>query len=120
RMTVAIGALTVEVHAPEGVPLFAEAKASAAVGPSAPVGSDAASRIFLEGLIQRGEIDLSSARGIPSARAITASLPDGSSARPSKFTHFLAPGDGAPVLKRSHFNCGFCSVGTDSASWLCA
>lgn len=117
RASVSIGAMTVEVHAPSAEPLFASAMASASTGPSIPLGQDTASRIFLEGLIQRGEVDLSTARGETALRSIAPSLRDQSSVRPTKLTHFLSETDGALVLKRSHFNCGFCEK--RAANWSC-
>ena len=119
RASVTIGTLTVEVNAPESEPLF-EAHASAGVGPSQPLGSVQASRVFLEGLIQRGEIDPESAPRDPVARAIAAPLPTQKSGRPTKFTHLLAAEGGKLVLRRNHFNCGCCQIGPASGSPVCA
>jgi hypothetical protein len=117
---ISIGNLNVEVHVPESEPVFEAARAAADSGASQPLESEDAARVFLEGLIQRGEIDLSPVRGEPAAHAVAASLSEQAPTRPSKFTHSLAKEGGKLVLKRNHFNCGCCEASAASAHWLCA
>jgi hypothetical protein len=109
RTSISIGDLTIEVHAPLGERLFPEARAAAMVGAIDPLDVDKASRTFVEGLIQRDEVDLGAAAASGQALGIASALTQ-AAPRPSKFTHALTTSEGRLVLKRSHFNCG-CRIG---------
>jgi hypothetical protein len=109
--TVHIGGLSINLHAPGSDPLFSDAKAAAAVGESQPSGADESSRQFLEGLIQRGEVDFSAAAATSAAAS---ALVNRSVVRPTKLTHAISE-DGGLVLKRVHFNCGCIAPGLECA-----
>jgi hypothetical protein len=102
------GGVTVDVHAPDEPAVFEVAPAAAGVSAESNVDFNTSARIFLEGLVTRREIDLG-----PSASL----LADPGSKDGVRVTHSLVTENGKTVLKRNHFNCGFCQAGV--ASLLC-
>ena len=92
------GALTIDVHAPDESQRFDVA--SAMTGSQAPGAHDGetAARLFVEGLIQRRELDLGS---VWEVGQLGAKASGGA-------THTLLAKDGKQILKRNHFECGFC------------
>ena len=62
------------------------------------LGAEITTRLFVEGLIQRSEVDLG-----PATPFGEAGLKDS-----ARVTHSLVDEDGRRVLKRNHFDCGFC------------
>jgi hypothetical protein len=98
--------LTVRVHAVEAdmIGIFGFSVLPAVFGEiqAAPMSADQAANSFLEDLIQTGRVDVGAARG---------SLFDLSENDTAKTTHMLVPdpdNQGSLILKRKHFDCGFC------------
>jgi hypothetical protein len=89
------GTVTINVHAPVQPQRFAVASAMAGSGPDNPPDANTALRLFVEGLIQRREIDLGPTLYISETGTKAA-------------THSLVAEQGKQVLKRNHFDCGFC------------
>jgi hypothetical protein len=93
------GALTIEVHAPVEQQRFEVASAMAPGSQhDSTLDTDTAIRVFVEGLIQRREVDLGSAWEV----GVTGTKVSGGA------THTLVMLGGKQVLKRNHFECGFC------------
>jgi len=92
------GAVTIDVHAPDEDQRFEVAAAMTGSQAAAPLNTDRAIKLFVEGLIQRRELDLGSAWEIGHL---------GTKASGGA-THALLTKDGKQVLKRNHFECGFC------------
>jgi hypothetical protein len=93
------GALTIEVHAPGQQQRFEVASAMApAAQHDTTLATDIAIQVFLEGLIQRRELDLGPAWGA----GVTGTKSSGGA------SHTLVMLEGKQVLKRNHFECGFC------------
>lgn len=96
------GTLTIEVHAPVEKPRFEVASAMAPGSPDdGTLNADTAVRIFVEGLIQRREVDFGSSW----EAGVTGTKVSGGA------THTLVAEGGKQVLKRNHFECGFCKPG---------
>jgi hypothetical protein len=95
-LTIADG-LTLNVHIPEEEPRFAVASASFGSGSDDTVTEDAATRAFVEGLIQRQQVDLGRE---------TKSITGAGKKLASRMTHELVFEDGKAVLKRNYFSCG--------------
>jgi len=101
--------LTVKAHAPEtdaGENVFGMTVEPAVFGDTsaAPAPSEDACRSFIEDLIQTGRLDLGAARS-------SLFVLSGDSGTEAQTTHVLAPDaddPGSLVLKRKHFDCGFC------------
>ena len=89
--------LTLNVHAPEERPRFAVASASFSPGMDDTITEDTAMRAFVEGLIQRQQVDLGRE---------TKSITGAGKKHASRMTHTLVFEDGKAVLKRSYFSCG--------------
>jgi hypothetical protein len=109
--------LTVRVHAvdSETSHVFGFNVLPAAFGEAevVPLSPEQSASSFLEDLIQTGRLDLSSARG---------SLFDLSESDSAKTTHMLMPdpdNKGALILKRKHFDCGFCKSIAGSSGFKC-
>ena len=96
------GALTIEVHAPMEQRRFEVASAMTGSQQDSTLDADTAIRLFVEGLIQRREVDLGSAWQV----GTTGTKVSGGA------THTLVTQDGKQVLKRNHFECGFCKPAT--------
>lgn len=93
------GALTIEVHAPVEQQRFEVASAMAPGSQrDSKLDADTAIRLFVEGLIQRREVDIGSAWEV----GMTGTKVSGGA------THTLVTQGGKQVLKRDHFECGFC------------
>jgi hypothetical protein len=109
--------LTVKVHAAEaetGDATFGVSVEPAIFGDAAatPLEAGQAAQSFIEDLIQTGRLDLGPARNIMFALS-----PDGND---THTTHVLLPDpDGSLVLKRKHFDCGFCERGVGTARLAC-
>jgi hypothetical protein len=90
------------LHAPVEQPSFSVVPASRGmqIAGVATDGASAAKR-FLEDLIHRGRLDAGPATGVVAALSATSSGRD-------NYTHKLERTDQGLVLKRLHFNCGFC------------
>jgi hypothetical protein len=100
------GAINIEVHAPTELRRFKVQSAMVGSGTATRQDADTAVRVFVEGLIQRREVDLGLAQsqgGKPSSRA----------------THSLVSEGGKRVLKRNHFECGWCARTIDPRCTPC-
>ena len=93
------GGLTIEVQAPVQAPRFEVGSAMTGATSDDGLDADAAARLFVEGLIQRREIDLGD------AASLIAPLDPKDAGRA---THSLVKQGKNTVLKRNHFSCGFC------------
>ena len=91
--------LTLEVHAPEESPRFDVAPAMVGSGADGVLEMTEAMRLFVDGLIQRREIDLGSAKSL---------LTDIETKDSARMTHSVVAEGGKMVLKRNHFSCGCC------------
>ena len=100
------GALTIEVHAPVEEQRFKVASAMTGSQQDSTLDTDTAIRLFVEGLIQRREVDIGSAWNV----GTTGTKISGGA------THTLVTQDGKQFLKRNHFECGFCKP----AAFACA
>ncbi|MBO4225108.1 hypothetical protein [Bradyrhizobium neotropicale] len=107
-LTIADG-LTLNVHAPEELPRFAVASASLTSVMDDTVSEDTAMRAFVEGLIQRQQVDLGRE---------TKSITGAGKKSAGRMTHTLEIEDGKPVLKRGYFSCG-CSASSNSIRMSC-
>jgi hypothetical protein len=107
---ISIGGLTIDVHAPVQPQRFEVASAMVGAEADSVLGADTAMRIFVEGLIQRREVDLGSA---------TRQLGEMGAKDSGHATHSLVAEDGKQVLKRNHFACGFCKQAGDGSGFAC-
>ena len=100
--TVSLGRdISFAVHAASQAPRFEVSSAVVGATAQAPLTADEASRHFVEDLVQLGNINFGTAKGLMAQLG-------GDESR--KQTHVLvADTDGALVLKRDHFDCGFCN-----------
>jgi hypothetical protein len=89
--------LTINVHAPDEQPRFAVASASFGLVAGGSETQDSAIYTFVEGLIQRQQIDLGK-----ESKSITGA----GKKKAGRRTHVLELEDGKSVLKRISFNCG--------------
>ncbi|HEV7878631.1 hypothetical protein [Bradyrhizobium sp.] len=96
---ISIGGLTIDVHAPVQKQRFEVASAMVGAEADSALGADTAMQLFVEGLIQRREIDLGTA---------TRRLGEMGAKDSGRATHSLVAEGGKQVLKRNHFACGFC------------
>ncbi len=103
------GALSIDVHAPVEPPRFEVASSMVGSGSDSAFNADTALRLFVEGLIQRREIDLG-----PNWRGAEISTKDS-----ARTTHSLVAEGGKQVLKRNHFDCGFCNHADETQSFSC-
>jgi hypothetical protein len=95
------GMLTIEVHAPVEQQRFEVASAMAPGSQDdSTLNADTAIRLFVEGLIQRREVDVGSAWEV----GVSGTKVSGGA------THTLVAEGGKQVLKRNHFECGFCKT----------
>ena len=98
------GAMNIEVHAPTEPRRFDVQSAMVGSGTETSHDADTALRVFVEGLIQRREIDL----------GLTKSQVGEIGAKTSETaTHSLVTEGGKQVLKRNHFDCGWCKRAVD-------
>jgi hypothetical protein len=104
------GAIDIEVHAPTELRRFNVR--SAMVGPATETRQDAdiAVRLFVEGLIQRREVDLGLAKSQAGEIGARAS---------ARATHSIVSVNGKQVLKRNHFDCGWCARTVDPRCTPC-
>jgi hypothetical protein len=102
-----LGTETVAVHVPDEAPRFDVAPASVANLPDETLSPDEASRHFIEDLFQQGRVDIGTRMG---------AMADLGVARSARVTHrIVIDGSGRMVLKRDHFDCGFCGRGHSAA-----
>lgn len=93
--------LNLSVHAPDEPERFSVAP-SVSVGAEETESSEDDARHFVEDLLQLGRIELGSARDI------APQLGDLPTEESAEKTHVLEDTLDGPVLKRHHFNCGYC------------
>lgn len=93
--------LTIEVHAPEETPRFAVASAALGAADDSSLGLDADVKVFVKGLIQRGQIS-------GQVKDFAGIIPEASESDLMRETHSLVTKDGGALLVRDHFDCGFC------------
>jgi hypothetical protein len=98
------GAMSIEVHAPTEPRRFAVQSAMVGSATETSQDADTALRIFVEGLIQRREIDL----GLTTSQVGEIGTKTSETA-----THSLVTEGGKQVLKRNHFDCGWCKRAVD-------
>lgn len=108
--SISIGGITIDVHAPVQTPRFEVASAMVGAEADSVVSADTALRVFVEGLIQRREVDLGSA---------TPQLGNMGAKDSTRATHSLVAEDGNQTLKRNHFACGFCKQTADGPGFAC-
>ena len=95
-----LGSETFDVHAPDESPRFAVAPAEITSVPQGILSPEDASRHFVEDLLQLRRINIGTRMG---------AMAELSSEDPTRYTHVLVTDSkGARVLKRDHFDCGFC------------
>jgi hypothetical protein len=124
RRSVSLGALSIEVHAAQETPRLSVTAAATSDGAAGDVDKD--SRIFVENLVQRGEVDFKqgwrrlAAGAAPGSPAASAALgaADASVSRPSLPTHELVEENNTLVLRRNFFSCG-CNSHVGATRWLC-
>ena len=96
--------MNIEVHAPTEPRRFDVQSAMVGSGTETSHDADTALRVFVEGLIQRREIDL----------GLTKSQVGEIGAKTSETaTHSLVTEGGKQVLKRNHSDCGWCNRAVD-------
>lgn len=94
------GTIMIDVHAPEATITREAAPAMLGFAPDAAVDEDTLTRLFVEGLIQRGEVALGSAQlGIAEVESDS-----------YKLTHTVVTEGDRKVLKRNVFTCGCCGA----------
>ncbi len=95
-----LGSETFEVHAPDDSPRFAVAPAAITSVPQDILSPEDASRHFVEDLLQLRRINVGTKIG---------AMAELSSGDPTRYTHVLVTdSSGTRILKRDHFDCGFC------------
>jgi hypothetical protein len=104
------GTLTINVHSPVEPARFDVVSSMIASGPTNALDADTAVRLFVEGLIQRREIDLGPAMW----QVGKTGTKDSGGA-----THTLVAEGGKQVLKRNHFECGFCKHAGGELAFAC-
>jgi hypothetical protein len=104
-----IAGFNIEVHAPVQPRRFDVASSMVGSDTDLALGADVTTRVFVEGLIQRREIDLG-----PEAPFGDAGPKDA-----TRLTHSLVTEDGRQILKRNHFDCGFCQRNGARAAFTC-
>ncbi|QRM35399.1 hypothetical protein [Microvirga sp. VF16] len=119
KKAVSIGDLKIEVHAPNETPRLNVWPALIGTMAAVPLSERSESTIFVEGLIQRGELDRGAADSDGVSALMIASPTEIASPIPTKKTHYLAEEDGKLVLKRSHFNCTACGWRTSNRLLSC-
>jgi hypothetical protein len=112
--------LSIEVHSPEGAPRFASSPAVFGAASDGMLDDDGESRVFVEGLIYRGELSLGSVSTGAASASATAFLPDARDVDLSRVTHSLVDEDGKMVLRRNHFSCCLCRGGNHGAQESCS
>jgi hypothetical protein len=95
--------ITLHVHMPTEGARFPAAAATLAGGMQDASSAEEDARSFVEDLIQRDKISHKGAAGI-----IPVELTSPGEALAHHKTHYVAREDGKAVLKRHHFDCGFC------------
>lgn len=95
--------VTLHVHMPAEGPRFPVAAAALAGGTQATSSAEEDARSFVEDLIQRDKISHKGAMDV-----IPAELTSPGEASPNHKTHYVVREDGKTVLRRHHFDCGFC------------
>jgi hypothetical protein len=110
-MQISIGkGLTIDVHAPVQPQRFEVASAMVGSDSEGSLSADTAARLFVEGLIQRREIDLGPAM---------AEIGETGTKVSGGATHSLVTEGRRQILKRNHFDCGFCARATDKPAFAC-
>jgi hypothetical protein len=93
---------TFEVHAPDESPRFSVVPASLSNAPQDVMSPEDASRHFIEDLFQQRRISISAKMG---------AMADLAAEDSTRVTHLITTDSrGAKVLKRTHFDCGFCQM----------
>jgi hypothetical protein len=95
--------VTLHVHMPAEPTRFPVAAAALCGGTEKTSSSEEDARSFVEDLIQLDRISHENATG-----ALPAELTSPGEASPCDKTHYVIHDDGRTVLKRHHFDCGFC------------
>jgi hypothetical protein len=95
--------VTLHVHLAAEPPRFAVVAAGIGTPAGQTLGPEEEARSFIEDLIQLDRISHEGAPGV-----IPAELTSPDETSPSQKTHRLVKDDGRTVLKRDHFDCGFC------------
>lgn len=95
--------VTLHVHLPAEPNRFGVAAAALAGGSERTLSPEEEARSFVEDLIQLDRIAHDGAPGV-----IPAELTTPGPAAPADRTHYLVKEDGKTVVKRRHFDCGFC------------
>lgn len=95
--------ITLHVHMPVEGARFPVAAAALAGGTQDISSAEEDARSFVEDLIQRDKISHKGAMDV-----IPAELTSPGEASPHHKTHYMVREDGKTVLKRLHFDCGFC------------
>jgi hypothetical protein len=98
--------VTLHVHMPAEGARFPVAAAALAGGTQGISSAEEDARSFVEDLIQRDKISHKGA-----ADVIPVELTTPGEALPHHKTHYVVREDGKTVLKRHHFDCGFCGCG---------
>ena len=106
RRAMSVGGFKVEVYAPDQPPRFDVAPALVGAGNEPVPTVDAMTRLFVERLIQRREVNL----GEAASAVANVTTKDA-----TRVTHSLVAEGGAMVLKRNHFSC-VCRGGIASRS----
>jgi hypothetical protein len=100
QRAVALDGIDIVVHAPQPIRMREAMPAIVGVAADSASDEDQLTRLFVEGLIQRGEVALGAA---------PFRIADLESADPDKLTHAVVSENGRMVLKRSFFSCGCCT-----------
>lgn len=108
---VTIGNLVLHAHVADQAPRFAVMSAAVGRGSGEPLPTDADSNLFVDRLIQLGQLDLTPPRGAVMTEGAAMVESDVSTVRPSKLTHVVVSEGERLVVKRDHFNCGICRAG---------
>jgi hypothetical protein len=95
--------VTLHVHMPEEGARFPVAAAAVTGGTREISSAEEDARSFVEDLIQRDKISHKGATD-----AIPVELTSPGEARPYHKTHYVIREDGKTILRRHHFDCGFC------------
>jgi hypothetical protein len=95
--------VTLHVHMPAEGQRFPVAAAALAGGTQATSSAEEDARSFVEDLIQRDKISHKGAMDV-----IPAELTSPGESPPYHKTHYVVREDGKTVLRRHHFDCGFC------------
>ncbi len=106
-----LGTETISFHAATENARFDVAPAAVANVSQDVLSAEDAARHFIEDLFQQRRINVGTRSGV---------MADLSAEDPTRYTHVLVTeGSGARVLKRDHFNCGFCQARISRSQLRC-